>query len=72
MSCSSMAPNMPSLLPPIVLSFAGTDPTGGAGIQADLLTLSSMGCHALTVVTAITGVILIDAIFAIFFNEIGI
>jgi len=45
---------MPSSLPPIVLSFAGTDPTGGAGIQADLLTLSSMGCHALTVVTAIT------------------
>jgi hydroxymethylpyrimidine/phosphomethylpyrimidine kinase len=41
-------------LPPIVLSFAGSDPTGGAGIQADLLTLSSMGCHALTVVTAIT------------------
>ncbi len=45
---------MPSSLPPIVLSFAATDPTGGAGIQADLLTLSSMGCHALTVVTAIT------------------
>jgi hydroxymethylpyrimidine/phosphomethylpyrimidine kinase len=49
-----MAPTMPASLPPIVLSFAGTDPTGGAGIQADLLTLSSMGCHALTVVTAIT------------------
>jgi len=45
---------MPSLLPPIVLSFSATDPTGGAGIQADLLTLSSMGCHALSVVTAIT------------------
>jgi hydroxymethylpyrimidine/phosphomethylpyrimidine kinase len=45
---------MPSSLPPMVLSFAATDPTGGAGIQADLLTLSSMGCHALTVVTAIT------------------
>jgi len=45
---------MPSSQPPIVLSFAGTDPTGGAGIQADLLTLSSMGCHALSVVTAIT------------------
>ena len=54
MSCSSVAPTMPISLPPIVLSFAATDPTGGAGIQADLLTLSSMGCHALTVVTAIT------------------
>jgi len=45
---------MANPLPPIVLSFAAADPTGGAGIQADLLTLSSMGCHALTVVTAIT------------------
>jgi hydroxymethylpyrimidine/phosphomethylpyrimidine kinase len=41
-------------LPPIVLAFSGADPTGGAGIQADLLTLSSMGCHALSVITAIT------------------
>ena len=49
-----MAPTMAPSLPPIVLSFAATDPTGGAGIQADLLTLSSMGCHALSVVTAIT------------------
>jgi hydroxymethylpyrimidine/phosphomethylpyrimidine kinase len=42
------------LSPPIVLSFAASDPSGGAGIQADLMTLSSMGCHALTVITAIT------------------
>lgn len=41
-------------LPPIVLSFAASDPTGGAGIQADLLTLASMGCHPLSVVTALT------------------
>lgn len=40
--------------PPAVLVFAGTDPTGGAGLQADLLTLSSLGCHALCVVTAVT------------------
>jgi hydroxymethylpyrimidine/phosphomethylpyrimidine kinase len=40
--------------PPIVLSFAASDPSGGAGLQADILTLSSMGCHALSVVTAIT------------------
>jgi hydroxymethylpyrimidine/phosphomethylpyrimidine kinase len=40
--------------PPIVLVFAATDPSGGAGIQADILTLSSMGCHALTAVTAVT------------------
>lgn len=42
------------LLPPIVLSFAASDPTGGAGIQADIMTLASMGCHPLTVITAIT------------------
>jgi hydroxymethylpyrimidine/phosphomethylpyrimidine kinase len=40
--------------PPVVLTFAPTDPSGGGGLQADLLTLASMGCHALTVVTAVT------------------
>jgi len=40
--------------PPLVLSFAASDPTGGAGIQADLLTLASMGCHPLSVITALT------------------
>ena len=40
--------------PPVVLSFAASDPSGGAGIQADLLTLASLDCHALSVVTAIT------------------
>lgn len=42
------------LAPPIVLAFAGTDPTGGAGLQADVMTLVSLGCHPLTVVTAVT------------------
>ena len=41
-------------LPPIVLVFAATDPSGGAGVQADIMTLSSMGCHPLSCVTAIT------------------
>ena len=40
--------------PPIVLAFAASDPSGGAGIQADLLTLASMGCHPLSVITALT------------------
>src|SRR5512141_2787399 len=44
----------PKPTPPLVLSFAASDPTGGAGIQADLLTLAAMGCHPLSVVTAIT------------------
>ncbi len=41
-------------IPPIVLTFAATDPSGGAGLQADLLTIASMGCHPLSVVTAVT------------------
>src|SRR5206468_3361896 len=40
--------------PPIVLTFAASDPSGGAGMQADLLTLASMGCHPLSVITAVT------------------
>jgi hydroxymethylpyrimidine/phosphomethylpyrimidine kinase len=43
-----------SEFPPIVLTFAASDPSGGAGLQADLLTLASMGCHPLSVVTALT------------------
>jgi len=41
-------------LPPIVLAFAGADPSGGAGLQADSAALAALGCHPLTVVTAIT------------------
>lgn len=43
-----------SRTPPVVLTFAATDPTSGAGVQADILTLSSIGCHPTSVVTAIT------------------
>lgn len=39
---------------PLVMSFAATDPSGGAGLQADILTISSMGCHPLSVVTGVT------------------
>ena len=40
--------------PPIVLVFAATDPSGGAGIQADIFTLAAMGCHPVSVVTGIS------------------
>lgn len=40
--------------PPIVLTFAASDPTGGAGLQADLLTIAGMGCHPVSVLTAVT------------------
>jgi hydroxymethylpyrimidine/phosphomethylpyrimidine kinase len=39
---------------PVVLTFAGHDPAGGAGIQADIEALASQGCHAATVITALT------------------
>ena len=47
-----MTDTPPSL--PAVLTFAATDPTSGAGLQADLLALASMGCYPLSVVTALT------------------
>jgi hydroxymethylpyrimidine/phosphomethylpyrimidine kinase len=40
--------------PPVVLSFAASDPSAGAGVQADLLALAALGCHPLTVLTALT------------------
>ena len=40
--------------PPTVLTFAATDPSGGAGLQADILALASIGCHPLSVVTGVT------------------
>ena len=39
---------------PVVLVFSGTDPSGGAGVQADIETLGSMGCHTAPVITAVT------------------
>ncbi len=39
---------------PVVLVFSGNDPTGGAGLQADIETLVSLGCHPAPVVTALT------------------
>lgn len=40
--------------PPCVMTFAATDPSSGAGLQADILTLASIGCHPLSVVTGVT------------------
>lgn len=39
---------------PVVMTIAGNDPSGGAGIQADLETIASMGCHGAPVITALT------------------
>ncbi|WP_058050910.1 bifunctional hydroxymethylpyrimidine kinase/phosphomethylpyrimidine kinase [Janthinobacterium sp. Ant5-2-1] len=39
---------------PAVLVFAGVDPSGGAGIAADILAIAAQGAHALPVITALT------------------
>jgi hydroxymethylpyrimidine/phosphomethylpyrimidine kinase len=39
---------------PVVLCFSGADPTGGAGIQADIEAIASNGAHCAPVVTSVT------------------
>lgn len=39
---------------PVVMTLAGNDPSGGAGLAADIETLISLGCHPAPVVTALT------------------
>lgn len=39
---------------PSILCFSGHDPSGGAGIQADIETIASHQCHACSVITALT------------------
>lgn len=42
------------MFPPIILSIAGSDCSGGAGIQADIKTISALGGYAASVITAVT------------------
>ena len=49
-----MRPSDRNQTAPNVLSIAGSDPSGGAGVQADLKTFGALGCHGMAVVTALT------------------
>lgn len=40
--------------PRVVLVFAGHDPSGGAGVQADIETITANGCRCVSVITALT------------------
>ena len=39
---------------PVILSIAGSDCSGGAGIQADIKTISALGGYAASAITAVT------------------
>lgn len=52
-----MAPikaNFSIFMKPIVLCFSGSDPSGGAGIQADIAAIHQQGAHCASVITALT------------------
>jgi len=54
-------------VPPRILAIAGSDSSGGAGIQADIKTITVLGGYAMTAITAITaqntlGVSAVDAL----------
>jgi hydroxymethylpyrimidine/phosphomethylpyrimidine kinase len=42
------------MTPPKLLSVAGSDPSGGAGVQADIKTFSAFGCYGMAAITALT------------------
>jgi hydroxymethylpyrimidine/phosphomethylpyrimidine kinase len=46
--------NKISTKPPVILSLSGFDPSGGAGIQADIETISALGGYATSIITCST------------------
>jgi len=50
----SKVPNPKSQIPKVCLTIAGLDPSGGAGIVADIETFTAFGCYATCAITSIT------------------
>ena len=51
------------------MAFSGVDPTGGAGIQADIETISSLGCHTAPIITSVTAQDTINVVDTAQINE---
>ena len=53
-TCAGPAGDLPTSARRCVLVFAGADPSGGAGVYADVQAIAAVGAHALPVVTVLT------------------
>ncbi|MEJ2754974.1 MAG: hydroxymethylpyrimidine/phosphomethylpyrimidine kinase [Gammaproteobacteria bacterium] len=51
---TALSTHLSEASPPIVMCFSGLDPTGGAGIQADIETCLTLGVHCTPIITALT------------------